>query len=667
MNIQTQWDFSRIPVNQAFTSRLLVKVEAPRKSDRPRRPLNVAVVLDHSGSMAGAKLQRVKEATKILVEQFGPEDIFSLTVFDTVVSPLVSPMPARDGGQFIARTIEAIHAGSNTNLSGGYLQGCAFARRHVSEERVNRVLLLSDGLANEGITHPHELAQLAQAHRQQNITTSTIGVGRDFNEELMGKMAEQGGGSTYFIDRPEEAQSVFLEELGDLKAVAATGFQIRFAPSLTGVQAAQLNNYDQPAPGEYFLGDILEGIAKYLVLEVQLPPVPQEGRVEIGRLEITFREAAETGFEDRRVEIPVELEVVSLDEFATVTPDREVTLQAAYLTVGAVKAESIRLSDQGQFIEAAAVLENCAKKLSEMQLHDERLDRLIQELFSSARQLRHRGAEYYTPQQRKVTYFESELSRKGQYAKEDMMRQRRGTFREQTRQQESEVVAPQTPLDCRCYQINGFLLAETETDRVLIDTGSQMSIGERSEFRLGNRKFALSASQSGQTSDDISRLIHSRINVWLGMDILGKFDFIVDLKQGKITFSSKPLQIPGQGISLRHGQRIPIIDCRVDSAEIRCFLQTGSPLTFLKAEHAAVGRSRGMETVYFPGLGELRAEVFERSVSIGSREYRMRVGLLPRPLEEKCERSRVEGIIGSALFEHGPVCVSNQKHTLTLG
>jgi len=426
MNIQTQWDFSRIPVNQAFTSRLLVKVEAPRKSDRPRRPLNVAVVLDHSGSMAGAKLQRVKEATKILVEQFGPEDIFSLTVFDTVVSPLVSPMPARDGGQFIARTIEAIHAGSNTNLSGGYLQGCAFARRHVSEERVNRVLLLSDGLANEGITHPHELAQLAQAHRQQNITTSTIGVGRDFNEELMGKMAEQGGGSTYFIDRPEEAESVFLEELGDLKAVAATGFQIRFTPSLPGAQAAQLNNYDQPAPGVYFLGDILEGIAKYLVLEVKLPPVPQEGRVEIGRLEITFREAVETGFEDKREEIPVDLDVVSLDEFAAVVPDREVTLQAAYLTVGAVKAESIRLSDQRRFTESAAVLENCANQLRAMQLHDPRLDRMIQELYDSARQLREGGVQYYTPQQRKQTFYEAELTRKSQHAKEESMRRRQG-------------------------------------------------------------------------------------------------------------------------------------------------------------------------------------------------------------------------------------------------
>ncbi|MFB3787787.1 MAG: VWA domain-containing protein [bacterium] len=426
MNIQMLWDFSKIPVNQAFTSRLLVTVETPRKTGRPRRPLNVAVVLDRSGSMSGAKLQRVKEATRILVEKLGPEDIFSLTVFDTVVTPLVAPMPVRDGGHSIARTIEAIHAGSSTNLSGGYLQGCDFARRNNSPERINRVILLSDGLANEGITHPQELARLAQAHRRENLTTSTIGVGSDFNEELMGKMAEQGGGSTYFIDRPEEANSVFLEELGDLKAVAATGFQIRFAPSLPGVQAAQLNNYGQPAADVYYLGDILEGIPKHLVLEVKLPPARQEGRVEIGRLEFLFHEAVETGFQGRREEFPVELDVVALDEFASIIPVREVTLQAAYLTVAAVKAESIRLSDQGHFQEAAAVLENCANTLREMQLHDPRLDRMIQELFDSARQLRERGEQYYTPRQRKQMYFEAELTQKSQTAKADRMRQRQG-------------------------------------------------------------------------------------------------------------------------------------------------------------------------------------------------------------------------------------------------
>ncbi|HQH74431.1 MAG TPA: VWA domain-containing protein, partial [bacterium] len=351
--------------------------------------------------------------------------IFSLTVFDSGVTPLVAPMPVQDGGLAIARTIDSIHAGDTTNLSGGYLQGCEFVRQNNSPERINRVILLSDGLANEGITHPYELARLAQAHRRENITTSTIGVGSDFNEELMGKMAEQGGGSTYFIDHPDEAKGVFLEEMRDLKAVAAMGFHIRFTPLLPGVQAAQLNNYDQPAPGVYFLGDILEGIAKYLVLEVQLPPVPQEGHVNIGRLEITFREAVETCFENKQEEIPVELDVVSLDEFATVVPDREVILQAAYLTVGAVKAESIRLSDDKQFQEAAAVLENCAKKLREMQLHDSRLDQQIQELFDSARQLRHRGAEYYTRQQRKQDFIESELSRKGMMGKIESMRARR--------------------------------------------------------------------------------------------------------------------------------------------------------------------------------------------------------------------------------------------------
>lgn len=668
MNIQSQWDFSKIPVNQAFTSRLMVKVEAPRKSGRPRRPLNVAVVLDRSGSMSGAKLQRVKEATRILVGQLGPEDIFSLTVFDTIVTPLLTPMPVRDGGQSIARTIDRIESGSSTNLSGGYLQGCDFARRNNTPERINRVILLSDGLANVGITHPHELARLAQAQRQENITTSTIGVGSDFNEELMGKMAEQGGGSTYFIDRPEEAESVFLEELGDLKAVAAPGFQIRFVPSLSGVQAAQLNNYDQPTPGVFFMGDILEGIAKHLVLEVKLPPVPQEGRVAIGRLEITFREAVETGFEDQRVEIPVELEVVSLDEFATVTPDREVTLQAAYLTVGAVKAESIRLSDQGRFVEAAAVMENCAKKLSEMQLHDERLDRMIRELFESARQLRHRGEEYYTPRQRKQTYYEAELDLKSQNIKGTRMRERQEASRYQAGRRRTLKSMPEETFEYPCYLLDRLVFFETEGDRVLLETASPHSVSEHGAIRLCGEIIPVRSEFNNMTTRDFSRQLGARFSVFLGSNILSEFDFIIDLANQKIIFSRGPLQIPGEEIrTVNRYQCPPAVQCRLNEQKIILGIDSGAKISFLNTEYVTNYESIGTETDYFPGFGEFSSEVYLIPIQIGNQEYCFKFGTVPRILEYGHGHSDIVGVIGTELFEQGPVCFSNKKNTLTLG
>src|SRR2546425_501826 len=140
--------------------------------------------------MAGDKLANVKEATRILADHMGKDDVFSLTTFDTHVAPVVAPIRMGGAVPSIGPAIDGIQAGSTTNLSGGYEQGCAFARENKSGENITRVVLLTDGLANVGIQSPAGLADLAGRYRAEGITTTTIGVGRDYNEELLGKMAE---------------------------------------------------------------------------------------------------------------------------------------------------------------------------------------------------------------------------------------------------------------------------------------------------------------------------------------------------------------------------------------------------------------------------------------------------------------------------------------------
>lgn len=426
MKITATYDYNKVPMGRPFTVRLMVTAEAEAPAGKGRRPLNLAVVLDRSGSMGGDKLANVKEATRILAGQMGKNDVFSLTSFDTDVTQVVAPVRMGGATPSIESAIEGIQAGSMTNLSGGYEQGCAFARQNKSAENITRVLLLTDGLANVGLQSPAGLADLARRFRADGITTTTIGVGGDYNEELLGKMAETGGGGTYFIENPDEARAVFSEELGGLFSLTATDFDVRFSPLAHGLVAEQLNTYPLVNNWGWRLGDIYGGQRKHLVLELKSPAIDTtSGEVPLGRLNITYRQVVEGGFEEKTEDLPLNIELVSDEEFAAVKPNREVTLQAAYLVVAATKESALRLADRQSFEEAARLLEGCAGQMESLGLQDPLLDSQIRDLRERAHRLRVEREDFYSPVQRKRMYTESQVMSKGDQGKYIAMMGRR--------------------------------------------------------------------------------------------------------------------------------------------------------------------------------------------------------------------------------------------------
>ena len=200
MNIENKFDFNRIPENTPFNTRLMVSLTADKIGNIDDKSLNIAVVLDRSGSMSGDKIEYVKTATKILGRQLNQDDFLSLTIYDDVVDILIPSTEMKNMHGF-NESVNSIQPGGMTNLSGGYQKGYTLAKENKSENNISRVMLLTDGLANEGITDPDQLASIALKMNHQGITTSTIGVGEDYDEFLLGKMAENGGGGTYYIEK----------------------------------------------------------------------------------------------------------------------------------------------------------------------------------------------------------------------------------------------------------------------------------------------------------------------------------------------------------------------------------------------------------------------------------------------------------------------------------
>jgi len=201
--------------------------KAPEKQERV--PLNISLVVDRSGSMSGEKLNYVKKAVDFVIDNLKTEDVLSIVQYDNEVDLVAKSAKVTDK-QALHQKVKRIEARGATNLSGGMLEGYAQTKSTQKEGYVNRVLLLSDGLANNGITEPQQLQSIAQKKfREERIALSTFGVGADFNEVLMTNLSEYGGANYYFIDMPDKIPQIFAQELDGLLSVVAQNTSLQFS------------------------------------------------------------------------------------------------------------------------------------------------------------------------------------------------------------------------------------------------------------------------------------------------------------------------------------------------------------------------------------------------------------------------------------------------------
>ncbi|TFD93701.1 VWA domain-containing protein [Dysgonomonas capnocytophagoides] len=252
---------------------IAVKITGNEKqTEKKRVPLNISLVLDRSGSMSGNAMKFAKDAAKFVVKQLSSEDYLSIVNYDDIVE-VTSPSQQVKNKELLIEKIDKITSRNMTNLSGGTLEGYKQVAGTKKSNYVNRVLLLTDGLANTGITNPIQLNKIASGKfQEEGIALSTFGLGSEYDEDLLTQMAESGRGNYYYIDKADRIPEIFAKELEGLLNVVAQNTAVTIElPS--GVKCEKVYGYphiEENGKITVALNDIFTKEDKVFLLKVKI-------------------------------------------------------------------------------------------------------------------------------------------------------------------------------------------------------------------------------------------------------------------------------------------------------------------------------------------------------------------------------------------------------------
>jgi Ca-activated chloride channel family protein len=330
MKLNAKLNFDLIAVEHEDTIHALLELTAPTTyKAAERQPATLQLVLDRSGSMAGDRLIAALQAVDSLVGQLSPEDRLGLVTFDDRVAVPVPASPVGDGVH-IRHALGSIYPGNMTNLSGGFLRGIQEARR-VADGGGATLVLLSDGMANQGVIDHEQLERFAEGAQSAHVSTSTIGIGHGYDEDLLASIARGGSGNTHFAEHGDDAGAALASEVDGLleQSVQAASLTVRPGDE---VSAVRLFN-DLPATGidggfMVELGDLHAGETRRVLLEIDVPAIAGLGLAKVCDLELRWVEI--DSMESKVASIPVSVNVVPGDEAAGRAENTEVTTELAF-------------------------------------------------------------------------------------------------------------------------------------------------------------------------------------------------------------------------------------------------------------------------------------------------------------------------------------------------
>lgn len=346
-----------------FLVRALLRLEGEPATHEGRIPLNLSLVIDRSGSMHGPPLRAALDAVCGLVRRLRADDVVSVVAYDREVVVVAPPATGPEQSD-LPLAVAALRSGGSTNLSGGWLRGRELVAEGLRPGGVNRVLLLTDGRANAGITDPDTLVGLCAQARQLGITTTTLGFGPHYDEDLLRAMADAGGGGTHHIGGVDDAPAVFDEEIEGLASICAQNVRVRIRPGADADAMHVVHDYPSHSTGNVLsveVGDVYAREPRRVLVECLLKPGDEaDAEAEVAEITVTALVLTPAGdVELRTITLPLTLDP---QEGGRVEPEvrREVLLLAA----ARAREAALRAEERGDHEGRRAVLRDAITRLS---------------------------------------------------------------------------------------------------------------------------------------------------------------------------------------------------------------------------------------------------------------------------------------------------------------
>lgn len=375
VQVAARWVRPAVATGKGETHLVVTVTTARPEPSTERPPIDIAFVIDRSGSMSGEPLELAKQGVVDALGGLNEDDSFAVVAYDDQIWNVAPRASATARAKAHARTaLRGLEVRGSTNLFGGWEAGCmtlaeADARdmslSRDGERRVRRTILLTDGHANVGLTEPGLISGHVAQQRVRGIGTSTLGLGGGTDEALLESMAEAGGGSSAFVEHARDLPAFFARELGEALAIVATGAELRLTLP-NGIRAELLNRFPVERTGKVLtitLGDLPAGMTLPLVFSVTtraktervLPAPALSAEWQDLRPGTTGRLATQ------REAIPVDpLMVIPAADFASMPPDLEASAAAAEMIAAQAKRAAMDHYRQGDRAAAHATLSSAA-------------------------------------------------------------------------------------------------------------------------------------------------------------------------------------------------------------------------------------------------------------------------------------------------------------------
>jgi Ca-activated chloride channel family protein len=351
-------------------------------------PLNLCLILDHSGSMNGRPLDTVKKAAHRLVDRLSPGDRLSVIAFDHTAKVIVPNQPLEDPAR-IKKQIDRLHAEGGTAIDAGLKLGIDELAK-AKKDTVSQAFLLTDGENEHGDNN--RCLKLAQLAAEYKLTLNTLGFGDHWNQDVLEKIADAAGGTLAYIEHPEQAAEKFGLMFNRLSAVGLTNAYLLLS-LMPKVRLAELKPIAQVAPevielpvqreGEQFvvrLGDLMKNAPRVILANLYVGQLPQ-GRQPVASLQVRYDNPA-----DRREGLLSEVVPVDINVLTAYQPSANPQVQQHILALAKYRQTQLaeQKLQQGDRLGAATMLQTAAK--TALQMGDKGAATVLQ---SSATQLQH--------------------------------------------------------------------------------------------------------------------------------------------------------------------------------------------------------------------------------------------------------------------------------------